>query len=212
MINIETFVFNPFMENTFILHDRTRECIIIDAGCYEPSEREELEEFIEINNLNPVGLVNTHCHVDHVLGVAYLKEKFNIPFSIHQSEEKILKASPMQGNFFGIDPGPAALPDHFLEDGDVVSFGESTLKAIHVPGHSPGSLVLYSPDDGFMIAGDVLFRGSIGRSDLPGGDHDTLIKSIHDKLLVLDADTVVYPGHGQETSIEFERDHNPFLR
>ena len=212
MVNIKTFVFNPFMENTYVLYDRSGECIIIDAGCHEAPERAELEDFIEENHLNPVRLVNTHCHIDHVLGVAYLKDKFEIPFSIHRSEEKILKATPMQGTFFGIDPGRVAEPDHFLEDGDALSFGESSLMAIHVPGHSPGSLVLHFPEDGFLIAGDVLFSGSIGRTDLPGGDHETLIRSIHDKLLVLDNGTRVYPGHGQDTTIGLERDHNPFLR
>ena len=212
MISIEIFVFNPFMENTYILHDRTGECIIVDAGCYAQSEKQELDKYIQGSNLRPVGLVNTHGHIDHVLGVAYLMDRYGIPFNIHHKERKILKAIPTQANFFGLDPCPVPEPGSFLEDADSVFFGESALKAIHVPGHSPGSLALLSINDNFLLAGDVLFRGSIGRTDLPGGDHDTLIESIHTKLMVLDPDTKVYPGHGQDTSIKTERDHNPFLR
>ncbi len=211
MINIETFVFNPFMENTFILFDDSRECIIVDAGCYEEEERKEIAGYITDNDLKPVRLVNTHCHVDHVLGVSFLKEKFGIPFCIHSLEKPILSATPMQGNFFGLEPGSAAEPDELLEDGAIISFGGSDLNAIHVPGHSPGSLVLYSERDAFMLAGDVLFRGSIGRSDLPGGDHETLVRNIREKLLVLDPGIKVYPGHGPETTIGQEKDHNPFL-
>lgn len=211
MINIKTLVFNHFMENTYVLYDETGECIIVDAGCYELDEKKEIEDFIGENELKPVKLVNTHCHVDHVLGVSYLKQKYGIPFIIHSLEKALLNNTPTQGSFFGLEPGPPAEPDDYIGDGDIISFGKSSIKAIHVPGHSPGSLVLYSEQDGFMLAGDVLFRGSIGRTDLPGGDHETLIRSIQGKLLVLDPDTVVYPGHGQETSIGIESDHNPYL-
>ncbi len=211
MISIETFVFNPFMENTYLLSDSSGECIIVDAGCYEQEEREKLAGFIEAGNLKPVGLVNTHCHIDHVLGVAYLKERYGIPFSIHRQEELLLRNTEAQGNFYGLETGPPARPDRFLADGDPVTFGESSLRAIHVPGHSPGSLALYSPDEKFILGGDVLFRGSIGRTDLPGGDHGTLINSIHEKLLVLDDGTRILPGHGPETSIAIERNTNPYL-
>lgn len=211
MINIETLVFNPFMENTYVLHDETGECIIVDAGCYEDAEKKEIEDFIRDNDLKPVKLVNTHCHVDHVLGVAFLKERYGIPFSIHQLEKELLNNTPAQGSFFGLDPGPPAQPDDYIGEGDIISFGKSSLQAIHVPGHSPGSLVLHSDQDGFILAGDVLFRGSIGRTDLPGGDHETLIRSIREKLLVLDPYTRVCPGHGQDTRIGIETDHNPYL-
>jgi hydroxyacylglutathione hydrolase len=211
MIQIETLVFNPFMENTYVLYEDSGECIIFDAGCYEENEKDELLKFIDDNNLKPVELINTHCHVDHVLGVSYLKEKYKIPFRIHELEKNILKATPSQGSFFGLNPGPAAEPDGFINEGDSISLGKSSLSAIHIPGHSPGSLVFYSQDDSFLLSGDVLFRGSIGRTDLPGGDHDKLLQSIHEKLLVLDPETMVYPGHGQHTSIGIEKDHNPFL-
>jgi glyoxylase-like metal-dependent hydrolase (beta-lactamase superfamily II) len=211
MISIETFVFNPFMENTYLLHDDTGECIIVDAGCYEEAEKKEIREYIKDSGLNPVRLVNTHCHVDHVLGVRFLREKYQVPFCIHPLEKPILAATPMQGNFFGLEPGPAADPDEFFEDGAVITFGRSALQAIHVPGHSPGSLVLYAEGEGFLLAGDVLFRGSIGRSDLPGGDHETLVQHIREKLLVMDPGIVVYPGHGPETTLGEERDHNPYL-
>lgn len=211
MINIETFVFNPFMENTYILHDRTYECIIVDAGCYEQPERDQVETFLRENELKPVRMVNTHCHVDHVLGVAFLKERYSIPFSIHPFEKRLLEATQIQGNFYGLNAGPPTEADDYLEGGDKIFFGDSELRALHVPGHSPGSLVLYSEKDSFLLAGDVLFRGSIGRSDLPGGDHETLVDSIREKLLDLDPATVVYPGHGPETTIGFERDNNPYL-
>ena len=212
MISIETFVFNPFMENTYLLFDHTGECIIVDAGCYEKEEKEELTDFISEKGLTPVRLVNTHCHVDHVLGLAFLKSRYDIPFSIHKLEKPLLHATETQGKVFGLVAGPAAVPDDFLEDGDRITFGESSLGAIHVPGHSPGSLVLYCREDAFMLSGDVLFSGSIGRSDLPGGDHETLVHSIHEKLMVLDPDTRVFPGHGPDTSIASERDSNPFLQ
>ena len=126
-------------------------------------------------------------------------------------EQVLLNATPSQGNFFGLDPGPPAEPDGYITDGDSISFGDSSLKAIYVPGHSPGSIVFYCEQDNFLLAGDVLFRGSIGRTDLPGGDHDLVIRTIKEKLLVLDPGTAVYPGHGQHTSIGIEKDHNPFL-
>lgn len=212
MINIETFVFNPFQENTYILYDHTGECIIIDAGCQEQEEKDQLWDYIEEHGFKPVKLVNTHCHIDHILGVAFFSQKFDLPFYIHPREKSILSASMNQADLFGLSLELPPEPAGFLNDGDVLRFGESSLKLIHIPGHSPGGIVLYSPEQTFILSGDVLFRGSIGRTDLPGGDHDSLVNGIREKLLGLDPDTRVYPGHGPHTSIGEEMESNPFLR
>lgn len=211
MINIETFVFNPFQENTYILFDHTGECIIVDAGCQETEEKEQLLDYIEDHGFKPVKLVNTHCHIDHILGVAFLSQKFDLPFYIHSLEKPLLSASMKQADFFGLSLELPPEPEGFLDDGDVLRFGESSLELIHIPGHSPGGILLYSPERKFILSGDVLFRGSIGRTDLPGGDYESLVNGIREKLLGLDPDTRVYPGHGPHTSIGTEKESNPFL-
>lgn len=211
MINIETFVFNPFQENTYILYDHTGECIIIDAGCQEQEEKEQLLDYIEDHGFKPVKLVNTHCHIDHILGVAFLSKKFDLPFYIHSREKLLLSESMKQADFFGLSLELPPEPGGFLNDGDVLRFGESSLELIHIPGHSPGGILLYSPEQKFILSGDVLFRGSIGRTDLPGGDYESLVNGIREKLLGLDPDTRVFPGHGPHTSIGTEKESNPFL-
>ena len=212
MINIELFVFNPFQENTYLLYDHTGECIIVDAGCQEQEEKDQLLSYIDENELKPVKLVNTHCHVDHVLGVAFLSRQYNLPFYFHAGDKHLLPASKNPAELFGLTLETPPEPEGFLNEGDTVSFGESTLKVIHIPGHSPGGILLYSPEQKFILSGDVLFRESIGRTDLPGGDYDSLVNGIKEKLLVLDPDTRVYPGHGPDTSIATEKEVNPFLR
>ena len=211
MIHLETFVFNPFQENTFLLHDETGECIIIDAGCQEEAEKAELTEFIQAQDLKPVKLVNTHCHVDHILGVAYLAEKYGIPFYIHPEEKTLFQHSRSQAEMFGLNFEDPPEPSGYLDEGENLEFGESSLGILHIPGHSPGGILFHSPEQKFLIAGDVLFRMSIGRSDLPGGDYNSLVSGIKQKLLNLDPDTVVYPGHGPQTTIGEEKDMNPFL-
>lgn len=211
MINIETFVFNAFQENTYILYDHTGECIIIDAGCEEEPEKAELSEYLDEHGLKPVKLINTHCHVDHVLGVAYLAGKYGIPFFIHKEEKTLFAHSRSQAEIFGLNLEDPPEPEGYLADGDRVSFGESFLEVIHIPGHSPGGILFHSPDQKFLISGDVLFRLSIGRTDLPGGDYNSLVGGIKQKLLNLDPDTLVYPGHGPHTTIGEEKASNPFL-
>lgn len=211
MIKIKTFVFNPFQENTFVLYDDTKQCAIIDAGCYSEKERNELVSFIEKNDLEPVKLLNTHCHIDHILGNCFVAKQYNLKSEAHQKDNIILENVVQHGRVFGVEAEQPPEMKIFLEENDIVKFGSSQLLVLHVPGHSQGSIVFYNKEQKFAIVGDVLFNGSIGRTDLPGGDHDTLIKCIKDKLFVLDDDVVVYTGHGPETTIGYERKTNPFF-
>lgn len=211
MIQIKQFTFNPFSENTYILYDETRECIIVDAGCYERHEEEELESFISSQKLKPVMLVNTHCHIDHVLGNNFVCMKYNLTPVLHKIEVQLLEAAPVYGAEWGIAMHPSPLPNKFLDEGDTVRFGNSELKIFFTPGHSPGSICLHNEEQKIIISGDVLFRESIGRTDLPGGDYATLIKSIKEKLFTLDDATTVFSGHGAQTTIGFEKKYNPFV-
>jgi hydroxyacylglutathione hydrolase len=211
MITIKNFCFNPFYENTYVLFDETKQCIIVDPGCFEKREEETLEQFISLSRLTPVMLVNTHAHIDHVLGNNFVFETYNLKPVLHRNEIKILEAAPVIGAEWGIPVHPSPLPEKFLEGGDTVSFGNSTLKILFAPGHSPGSVCLYSQEQSFIVSGDVLFRESIGRTDLPLGDHETLLQSIREKLFLLPDETIVYSGHGPETSIGYEKQFNPFV-
>ena len=213
MIEIQSFTFNGFQENTYVLFDQTKECIIIDPGCYEKSEQQTLVDFIENNQLKPVKLINTHCHIDHVLGNKFVAEKWNLPLYMHEKDLPTLKSVSDYCKVYGFhnyDPSPE--PSAFLNHEDELTFGQSSLDIFFTPGHAPGHIVLHSPSQKFVIGGDVLFYTSIGRTDLPGGDHDTLINSIKENLLVMDDDTVIYCGHGQPTKIGFEKINNPFLK
>jgi glyoxylase-like metal-dependent hydrolase (beta-lactamase superfamily II) len=209
---IQVFTFNVFQENTYVLFDDTKECIIIDPGCYTQAERNKLSDFIKHKGLKPVRLINTHCHLDHVFGNAFVKETFNVPLEIHRGELSVLQGFERVSQMYNVPVEPTPDPDAFIEDGDEIRFGNSVLKAILTPGHSPASLSLFSESERFVIAGDVLFYNSIGRTDLPGGDYKTLINSIVEKLLPLGDDVIVYNGHGQSTTIGRERLHNPFLK
>lgn len=212
MINIHSFTFNPFEENTYILYDETKECIIIDPGCYEKFEQEKLTAFIEKQELKPVRLLNTHCHLDHVFGNKFVADLYGLELEMNELDLPILQNAPVAAQLYGIpnvDTSPE--PAKFLNEGDVVEFGNSKLDILFTPGHSPGHIVFYNNDQKFVIGGDVLFYGSIGRTDLPGGDHDTLINNIKEKLLPLGDDFQVYSGHGPTTNIGFERENNPFL-
>jgi glyoxylase-like metal-dependent hydrolase (beta-lactamase superfamily II) len=212
MLSIKTFVFNAFQENTYIAYDGSGECVIIDPGMSTTFEREQLSRFIDESHLLPIAMINTHCHVDHILGCPYIKEKYNLPFYTHPDEKMQLEHAVDFGIFFGIEVETPPPSDHYLDEGSVYRFGKTELSVAHVPGHSPGSITLYSESDKVIITGDVLFRGSIGRTDLPGGDYDTLINGIKSKLLTLPPDVLVYPGHGPSTTIGAEYDTNPFLK
>ena len=210
MLQVKKFVFNPFMENTYVLFDETNSCVIIDPGCVEKEEENELLEFIESNTLVVKQLINTHCHIDHVLGNAFVKRKFNVPLFIHPIEEAMLRAVKSYASNYGFFQYQDSTPDSFLNEGDHVAFGNQKLDVLFVPGHSPGHIAFYDQTTKVLIGGDVLFENSIGRTDLPGGDYDTLINSIHQKFFTLPDDVTVYCGHGSETSIGFEKRTNPF--
>jgi glyoxylase-like metal-dependent hydrolase (beta-lactamase superfamily II) len=212
MILIKRFEFNPFRENTYVLSDDTGECLIVDPGCQEPEEQDLLLDYFKENHLKPVKIVNTHCHIDHILGTAFLHDQFKLPFLIHPQEKPLLTASIAQGELFGLEVQTPPDPTEYLNEGDTVTFGNSMFEVIHIPGHSPGGIVLLNKDQRCMFTGDVLFQGSIGRTDLPGGDYDSLVNSIRQKLLILDPEIRVYPGHGPDTTIGIENQSNPFFQ
>lgn len=211
MITVKRFAYNPFQVNTYVLHDETNECIIIDPGMDGQMEENELTNYIESLKLKPVLLVNTHTHIDHVLGNHFVAEKYHLELAAHKDAEMILMKAPVYAVNYGLkleDPKPIA---HYLTEGNDLKFGKSKLKVFHTPGHADGSLCFYSETDQFVITGDVLFYQSIGRTDLPTGDYDILQKSIWEKLFTLPDETIAYPGHGPETSIGFEKVSNPFV-
>jgi hydroxyacylglutathione hydrolase len=211
MVKIQKFVFNPFQENSYILFDETGQCVFVDMGAYTVEEKKTVLYFLENNGLSPVIMVNTHCHVDHVLGNSWFKNKLKLKTAAHKGEEFILEKAVELGKMFGLEVEEPPPIDKYLDEGQFLSFGNSRLEIFHVPGHSPGSIALYCESDSFVLSGDVLFQGSIGRTDLPGGDYHTLMNSINQKLLSLPGETKVYCGHGPDTTIEEERENNPFL-
>ncbi len=205
-------VFSPIEVNTYILADSSDDCAIIDCGCYDRSEFEELEKFIGSKNLNPVLLLNTHCHLDHIFGNGFMLEKYNLLTLSSIDEEMNRKKARVHAGLFGLTMNEPPEPGGYITDNQKIKFGSVELTALNVPGHTSGSLAFYSEKDGCVFTGDALFAGSIGRTDMPGGDYDTLINSIMTRLFVLPPSTVVYPGHGGETTIEKERMTNPFFQ
>jgi len=210
-MEVHSFTFNPMQENTYILADASGECIIIDPGCLGPDEQELLSHHIRINKLNPVRLINTHCHIDHVAGNAFVARTFSLGPEIHHLESQILASTPEVGTYFGLQIEPSPEPSVFLTENETIRFGGIELEILHTPGHSPGSLCFYHRRTGKLIGGDVLFKSSIGRTDLPGGDFKTLVQSIRNQLFTLPDDTIVFPGHGEPTTIGHEKKHNPFV-
>lgn len=211
MIKVRFFTFSPVQENTYVLYNEQNKAIIIDPGCYFTAEQETLKKFIEDTQLEPVRLLNTHCHLDHVFGNKWVSETWNLELHLHAGEEQMLKLAPLSGEKWGLPFQNYSGPLHFLEEGDTIPLGNDALKVILAPGHSPASICFYCEEQGFLVGGDVLFRESIGRTDLPGGNHETLLKNIREKLFVLPDEVVVYPGHGPSTTIGHEKTHNPFL-
>ncbi len=204
--------FNPFSENTYLLHDETKECVIVDPGCSTAAEKAQLKQFVADNGLKVIKLLNTHCHIDHVLGNKFVADTYNVGLEMHEADLPTLRAIPAYAPNYGFTDYEEVLPTTFLAENDTVSFGKTELKVIFAPGHAPGHIVFYDEKGKNLIAGDVLFQRSIGRTDLPGGDFDTLISSIKTKLFVLPEDVKVYPGHGPATTIGEEKRENPFLR
>lgn len=211
MFQIKVLTFNPVQENTYLLYNEYNECIIIDPGCYFDEEKEALKSFIEKNQLQPKMLLNTHCHLDHVFGNKYIAEEYKLTLQIHKKEEDLLQMAPSSGLMFNLPFDNYNGELIFLTEGDIVSLRDDELQVIHAPGHSPGSICFYCEKQKFIIGGDVLFKNSIGRTDLPYGSHEDLIKNIKEKLFILPEDVKVYAGHGPETTIGEEKKLNPFL-
>jgi glyoxylase-like metal-dependent hydrolase (beta-lactamase superfamily II) len=212
MVKVKKFVFNPFQENTFIVwDDLTRECAIIDPGCSDELEQNELAEFISSNILITKYLINTHCHLDHIWGCKFVKEKYQPLYLIPQDDLILLKNASMQAETFGIQFNEPPVPDDFISEKIKLTLGKSLINFLFTPGHTPGEFCLYFPEEKFCIVGDVIFKDSIGRTDLWGGDYRTLLDSIFSKLLTLGDDVMIYPGHGEKSTIGRERSNNPFL-
>jgi len=212
-MKIKTFEFNPLGVNTYVLYDRTGECVVVDASCFFPDENKLLLNFILDNNLVVKHLVNTHLHFDHIFGVNFLASQFGLKLLVHRDDIVLLENLSQQLQLFGFNTNVDYRPEigGFLAENDVVSFGEQQLKVLHVPGHSPGSIVFYNEKEKLALVGDVLFNGSIGRTDLLEGSFEQLTEGIRTKLFTFPDDTEVYPGHGPKTTIGQERRYNPFV-
>jgi hydroxyacylglutathione hydrolase len=212
MGKIKKFIFNAFQVNTYLLYDETFECIIIDAACYEEEEKEELRNFISHNELKLVRNINTHCHIDHILGNEFIAEMYGIHPEYHEESVPFFLSANEIGTSFGYNLGKFPDPKGFIEGGNDIPYGKNSLKVIYTPGHAAGSVCLYNEKEGFVVTGDVLFKDTIGRTDLPSGNFNLLMNSIRQKLFLLPDETIIYPGHGPETTIGYEKANNQFIR
>lgn len=212
-MRIVQFEFGPFAENTYLLiNEINKTCIVIDPGCYWPQEKENLLNFIAKHELKPVRLLNTHCHIDHIFGNRMFLDRFGLYPEYHSKEEQVLKSAYNRAEFFGlksVDESPSA--QRYLTEKDIIEFAGCSFSILFTPGHSPGSICFYNAADEILIGGDVLFYESIGRTDLPGGNYETLMHSITEKLMPLPPMVTVYSGHGPQTTIGHEAKHNPFI-
>lgn len=211
MIKIGVLPFNPFQENTIVVSDETGECIVVDAGNYNAQENAALSKYISDNGLKPVMAVNTHGHVDHMLGVNHVKETYGVPFAIHGKDKFLIESAPTHGAIYGFQVDKIPTVDIDLEGQEELKFGNTTFRIIETPGHTPGHIALYNPENKLLLTGDTLFRESIGRTDLPGGDYSWIMRSILDKLIPLGDEVRFYPGHGMESTIGHETLYNPFV-
>lgn len=211
MIQIRHFIFSAFSENTYILNDETKEAVIIDPGCNTSDEKKRLTDFIEKEDLKVVKLLNTHCHIDHVLGNQFVKDTYGVELYMHKLDVPTLNANPMIAAMYGIQPFIPSEPDVFVDEGDTITFGDSSLEIIFVPGHAPGHIAFVHREQKFTISGDVLFLEGIGRYDFPNSSYQDLMRSIKEKMFALGDDMEVYCGHGPKTTIGHEKKHNPFL-
>lgn len=212
MLAVKSFTFSPVQENTYVLYNEIGQCCIIDPGCYFPEERDELKTGIEKTGLTPVLLLNTHCHLDHVFGNKFVYDTWGLSLHLHPKEKPVLDFAPQSGQLWQLPFDPYEGPLVYLKEGTTITVGEEKLDIRLAPGHSPGSIAFYHEAGNFIIGGDVLFNGSIGRTDLPGGDFDTLINSIQTQFFTLPDDTKVYSGHGPVTTIGLEKMNNPFVK
>jgi hydroxyacylglutathione hydrolase len=212
MIVIKKFVFNPFSENSYVVWDeKTNEGMIVDPGCYNSSEERELADFVGDRNIFIKYLIITHCHIDHILGCKFVKDKYSPIFLVPQEDLPLLKEAEQQASAFGLEMVRAPLPDEYLDESSEIELGNSTVKILFTPGHSPGEHCLYFEKESFCLTGDVLFQNSIGRSDLWRGDYSVLLKSIRNKLFTLPDEVTIYPGHGENSKIGIEKRENLFL-
>lgn len=212
MLHVKSFTFNPVEENTYVLYNDQKECCIIDPGCYFPEERDRLKTGIEKTGLLPVLLLNTHCHLDHVFGNKFVYDTWGLPLHLHPLEKPVLDFAPQSGLLWQLPFDNYDGPLVYLEPEKTIRIGDDELEILFTPGHSPGSVSFYHAAGGFVIGGDVLFHGSIGRTDLPGGNFDTLVNSIQAEFFTLPDETKVYSGHGPVTTIGFEKMNNPFVK
>lgn len=212
MLHIRTFTFNPIQENTYIVYNEAGDCAIIDPGCYFDEEKEELSQYITSHRLTPKMLLNTHCHLDHVFGNKYIAEHYQLELQIHPLEKQLLDMAPASGLMYNIPFDNYQGPLHDLSANQIIRLGDDELRCLFTPGHSPGSISFHCAEQHFVISGDLLFAGSVGRTDLPGGNMQVLLQSIQTQLLLLPDNTIVYSGHGPATTIGVERDENPYIR
>jgi glyoxylase-like metal-dependent hydrolase (beta-lactamase superfamily II) len=210
--NVHLLTFNPFEENTYVIASAAGNSIIIDPGCFDAGERSSLKQFLADHQLRPVRLVNTHCHIDHILGNAFVSREYGLGLEIHGGEVPVLEAGVTVAGMYGIPYEKSPSASRFIREGDELEMDELKMKVLFTPGHSPASICLYCAEEKWLIGGDVLFYESIGRTDLPGGDYEMLINSIRTQLFTLPDETIVYPGHGPQTTIGYEKMFNPFLR
>ena len=212
MLHIKSFAFNPFSENTYIVFNENKNAFIIDPGDFSEVENNILNQFIIDNELKVQNILLTHAHIDHVLGLQKAFDKYKVPILMHELEKEILDRNPMDANRFGFFFKPFEGEISYLNENEIISVDEDEFKILHIPGHSPGHIAFYSEAQKFIISGDVLFEGSIGRTDLYKGDAQELLKSIREKLFVLEDETKVYNGHGNPTTVGFEKSYNPFFK
>ena len=203
--------FNPIQENTYVVWDDTKECVVIDAGNCSPREDAALDDFIGRQGLKPVLAANTHGHFDHTLGVGHLKQRYGIPFALSKKDRFLLDNAAVSGSLFGVKTGPMPAIDRDLDAETEIRFGNSVLRILRTPGHTPGHVAFYEPESKALFTGDTLFRESIGRTDLPGGDYSWIMRSILDVIVPLGEEVHVYPGHGPESTIGHELLYNPFI-
>lgn len=210
MIKLATLTFNPFGENTYILFDESNQCVVVDAGCYSEKEQQTLVSFIEKNNLHPVMALNTHGHIDHICGVEFVKKQWNVPFALHRNEKPIMEMAHCYADM-GFDVNPIPDMDIDLAETETIPLGNNTLYILQTPGHSPGHVAIHVPEAELLLTGDLLFKESIGRTDLPGGSYPTLMNSIVEKVIPLGGNTKIFPGHGPHSTIAHEVMFNPFI-
>lgn len=212
MLHIKSFAFNPFSENTYVVFNDRQNAFVVDPGNFSDTETQSLEKFIAENKLKIKNILLTHAHIDHVLGLQWAFDKYKVPVLMHELDFEVLERNPMSARQFGFFFKPFEGEIKYLNENHTVSLDEDELKVLHIPGHSPGSVGFYSKSQNFAVCGDVLFEGSIGRTDLYKGDHAQLLDSIRTKLFTMDDETKIYNGHGNPTTVGFEKQYNPFLK